>query len=272
MRRAARGLMSTVAGVGALLPPAVQPPLERADPAPVAAPAPGAAPTHTLRGTVEVSGNWGIQKPDLTRAVVYLASDPQIDAEPPPAEPAIVGQKNKAFVPGFLAVSKGTTVEFPNWDDFDHNVFSRSKAAPAFDLDRYPRGQSKSRVFEKVGVVQVFCNIHPGMRAIVFVTPNRRFTRADAQGRFELAGVPAGTREIVVWHDRCAEQRLTVEVGPATAELTVRLEENRKAILENSPPKREDGYGIERGLGVKREKLGLPVVEDAHPAPVEPPK
>ena len=44
-----------------------------------------------------------------------------------------------------------------------------------------------------------------------------------------------------------------------------KLAESRASALENSPPKREE-YGVERGLGVKREKLNLPVVPDAHPA------
>src|SRR5688572_20934413 len=146
----------------------------------------------TLRGRVSVSAGWALHKPDLTRVVVYLASDSVLDAFPHSIDRAIVIQKNKSFIPSFTIVPRGTEVEFPNWDSFDHNVFSRSKAAPAFDLDRYPQGQSKSRVFEKVGVVQVFCNIHPQMRAIIFVTPNRYFTRADADGKFAIRGVPPG--------------------------------------------------------------------------------
>ena len=129
----------------------------------------------TITGKITIGGNWSLQKPDLTRVVVYLASNPSLDSDVPPAGHATIAQRHKAFVPNFAVVARGTTVEFPNWDDFEHNVFSISKAAPAFDLDRYPRGQSKSRVFDKVGVVQLFCNIHPFMRAMVVVTPNSYF-------------------------------------------------------------------------------------------------
>jgi plastocyanin len=145
--------------------------------------APTTAPTVSLRGQVAVAGSWDVQKPDLSRVVIYLASDAALDAAPHPQGHATVSQKNKAFSPNFTVIPRGTDVEFPNWDCFDHNVFSVSKAAPAFDLDRYPKGQSKTRTFDKVGVVQVFCNIHPQMRAIIFVTPNICFTRADAQGQ-----------------------------------------------------------------------------------------
>jgi plastocyanin len=239
---------------------------QAAVPAPVSAPATQPT-TFTLRGSVSVSGGWELQKPDLTRVVIYLASDPKLDAAVDPHAHATVAQKNKAFIPNFTVVPRGTDVEFPNWDNFYHNVFSCSKAAPAFDLDRYPRGQSKSRIFDKVGVVQVFCNIHPQMRAIIFVTPNAHFVRADAEGKFQLAGIPPGHYELVAWQERCGEQRQSVEVHPGdTPEIHFALDENRKSILANDPPRHEAAYGVARGLGMKREHLDLPVVKDVHPA------
>ena len=181
---------------------------------------------------------------------------------------ATVAQKNKAFVPNFLVIPCGTDVEFPNFDHFDHNVFSISKAAPAFDLDRYPYNSSKTRNFDKVGVVQTFCNIHPDMRAIIFVTPNAYFTRADADGKFQLENVPVGKYNVVAWQERCGEQQQPVEVGNEwePPEISFTLAENRQSILANDPPVRDSSYGVERGLGVKRERLNLPVVKESHPA------
>jgi len=226
---------------------------------------------YSIHGRVSAAAGWDLQKPDLSRAVLYLASDPALDG-PAPDGSVSVAQRNKAFVPNFEVVPLGTTVEFPNWDRFDHNVFSRSKAAPAFDLDRYPYGQSKSRVFDKVGVVQVFCNIHPGMRALIVVTPNRYFARADADGRFEIGPVPAGKYQIVAFHERCEEQQKEFQAGPdASGEVNFALEESRKSIMTNDPPARRGSYGVERGLGAKREQLGLPVVKESHPAPAPAP-
>ena len=44
-------------------------------------------------------------------------------------------------MPHVLAITRGSTVDFPNDDPFFHNVFSLSSAA-TFDLGRYPRGQT----------------------------------------------------------------------------------------------------------------------------------
>src|SRR5262249_50589595 len=121
-----------------------------------------------VRGRVSINGGPLFQKPDLSRVAVYIGSDEKLDQNSGPAKRAIIAQRDKTFIPNFEVVPRGTDVEFPNWDDYDHNVFSRSAAAPAFDLDRYPKGQSKTRTFDKIGVVQVFCNIHPQMRAVIF--------------------------------------------------------------------------------------------------------
>ena len=228
--------------------------------------------TFTLHGRVAAAGGFDLDKPLLSRAVVFLESDPALDKSLIPAASAIVAQKNKTFVPDFLAVPRGTTVEFPNLDHIDHNVFSRSAAAPAFDLDRYPYGQSKSRVFDKTGVVQLFCNIHPFMKAIIFVTPNVYFARAAADGNFTIPSVPPGKFVVSAWQERCATLHQSITVGPdQNTPIIFTLSEDRDSIFANDPPDHAGHYGVERGLGVKREKLNLPVVTESHPAPTTEP-
>jgi plastocyanin len=203
--------------------------------------------------------------------VVYLASNPVLDAVAPAATSAEVAQRDKAFVPRFLVIPRTTTIDFPNWDHFDHNVFSRSKAGPGFDLDRYAYGMSKSRQFQNVGVIQVFCNIHPEMRAIIFVTPNPFFARVDDEGNFQIPDVPPGEYDLIAWNDRCKQQqqhiRVSVNQPPG---LSFTLEEDRQSIFTYAPPEK-NSYGVERGINAKRERLDLPVVPDVHPAPQPPP-
>ena len=220
-----------------------------------------------LQGRIEITGGSAFLKPDVSRAVVYLASHPALDQVPLDSKRPEIIQKNKTFVPDLLVVPRGTEVEFPNWDPFTHNVFSRSRAA-SFDLDRYPQDQSKRYKFNEVGVVQIFCNIHPQMKAVVLVVPNRFFARADAQGRFQLTDLPLGDFELVVWHERCEEQRQSVRMAAGRpTEISVTLRDGSSRGSDADARRRQTYDGVERGLGIKRERLNLPVVEESHPAP-----
>jgi plastocyanin len=61
-----------------------------------------------------------------------------------------------------ISVSTGDTIRFKNEDPFFHNIFSLSDLK-TFDLGSFPKGQSKTVVFDKPGMVEVECAIHPEM-------------------------------------------------------------------------------------------------------------
>lgn len=128
-----------------------------------------------------------------------------------PDGPSAIAQRDTTFEPSLLVVPAGDTVAFPNRDPFFHNVFSYSGPA-RFDLGRYPQGESKSVTFSEPGVVRVYCEVHDFMRAAVVVTENRYHARPDAEGRFRIEGVPAGTYTLVGWH---------ADHGSVTREVTV---------------------------------------------------
>lgn len=86
------------------------------------------------------------------------------------AETHTVEQKDKAFLPGSLEIKVGDSVDFLNSDAFFHNVFSLSDTQ-MFDLGSYPKGESKSIVFDTPGEVEVECAIHPDMHMIITVKP-----------------------------------------------------------------------------------------------------
>lgn len=226
----------------------------------------------TLSGQVMLDGIGAEPAMPAARAVVYLGVHPNLareashDAAADAPQPQII-QRGKAFVPDLLVVSQGTIVEFPNWDPFSHNVFSRSRAA-SFDLDRYRQGQSKSYTFQNVGVVQIFCNIHPHMKAVVVVVPNDFYTLSDARGRFTFEGVPPGEYALLVWHERSGQRQQTVHVPPeGLTRLSMTLPAGSVPREAAAPVRRFESVGVERGLGVKRERLNLPTVGGVHPAP-----
>lgn len=76
-------------------------------------------------------------------------------------------QQNKSPV-SLLKVAVGDSVSFRNDDPFFHNVFSASDAK-SFDLGSYPQGQARKVTFDKPGLVEVECAIHPDMKLRVEV-------------------------------------------------------------------------------------------------------
>ena len=108
-----------------------------------------------------------------------------------------------------LALTRGSSLDFPNDDPIYHNVFSLSSVAN-FDLGRYPRGESRARTFTKSGIVKVYCQIHSHMSATIMVFDHPYFVIPQVNGQFELANVPpattrwsAGTNESANGRFRC---------------------------------------------------------------------
>ena len=194
--------------------------------------APVAARNGTIRGRVELRhapqaaerrpnvadlGSAGPRDvPQLLRSVVYLEAAPRGAFDAPESVRAVMDQRNETFVPHVLAITTGTTVEFPNSDRFYHNVFSLSKAK-RFDLGRYAAGESKRVTFDKPGIVRVFCEIHSHMNAYILVFNHPYYAVSDDEGRYHIDNVPPGTYSVVAWHegDSAEPRPVTVPDGGA---------------------------------------------------------
>jgi plastocyanin len=150
---------------------------------------------------------------ELRHVVVYVKDAPRTPVQPTRAE---IRQRNENFVPRVVAVTVGSTVEFPNDDPIYHNVFSLSRTK-TFDLGRFPQGKSRGVRFDKPGVVKVFCQIHSHMSATVMVFDHPWFAIPDEQGNFDLSGVPPGTHQITAWHERLGDTTLSIRVEPGRA-------------------------------------------------------
>jgi plastocyanin len=149
-------------------------------------------------------------------AVVYLEKAPGGAFELPEGGRASMDQRDQTFVPHVLAITVGTTVDFPNSDLTFHNVFSLSKTK-SFDLGRYSRGKSKSVRFDRPGVVQVFCDIHSHMSAYILVFAHRYFAVTDRAGAYTIGRVPPGTYTLAVWHEGEVRETRAVTISDAGA-------------------------------------------------------
>jgi plastocyanin len=163
--------------------------------------------------------------PDLRRSVVYLESAPSLAFPDPEPQRAMMDQRNETFVPQVLAITVGTTVDFPNSDNTYHNVFSLRGPRP-FDLGRYAAGHSKSVRFDRPGIVRVFCEIHSHMSAFVLVFNHRYFAVTASDGRYQISRVPPGRYTLVAWNEGAIRESRQIvipdEGGAVEADFSLR--------------------------------------------------
>ena len=130
-----------------------------------------------------------------------------------------IAQRGATFSPHILPVVAGTTVEWPNYDDILHNVFSFSETKP-FDLGLYKSPEVKRITFDRPGRVDVFCSIHARMSCVVMVLENPFFATTNERGAYKIPNVPAGTYKLKAWHERLPSQIQEVTV-PEQGEVKV---------------------------------------------------
>jgi plastocyanin len=123
--------------------------------------------------------------------------------------------RNKTLVPHVLAIPVGSTVVFPNDDPISHNLFSLS-SNNAFDLGLYRKGAGKSQKFQIPGIVNVYCNVHPNMSAVIQVMATPYFAFADGNGNFTVANVPSGKYRLVAWNEQGGQNEVPLEIAGAT--------------------------------------------------------
>ncbi len=140
-----------------------------------------------------------------------------------PADPAVMSQKGKEFIPHVLAVLKGTTVDFLNEDPFMHNVFSPDDVADAVNLGSWGQGQKKAHTFNKLGNAVMLCNMHPEMEGWIVVLPTPYFAVTDEKGDYTIKDVPDGKYTLKTWHQKlgAAQSDVAVANGTAKADFTL---------------------------------------------------
>ncbi len=158
----------------------------------------------------EIQGIVNSSEGVLENAVVYIE---KIEGKtfPPPGEPVILNQIGLVFVPHVLPVLVGTEVNFPNEDVVLHNVFSPGYTGK-FNLGTYPQGTTKTRVFEKPGIVLLLCNVHHEMSAFVVIVETPYFVVTGQDGKYTLKNVPPGKYNLAVWQEKMRHQIKEIEI------------------------------------------------------------
>jgi plastocyanin len=208
-----------------------------------------AAAQATVAGRVAVLERDGKRTTDLENAVLWLEP---LEGEAPASQPGTteIVMESRRYRPAVRVVAPGSSVRFPNYDPFRHNVFS--DAGPSrFDLGLYGRGETKDARFAAPGVYPIFCNIHSKMVSFVVAVPSAWRAQAGADGTYQIGDVPAGRYRLNAWHDRGGKQvrEIDVAAGAGRVQADVELDArgwryvaHKNKYGRDYPPETRDRY------------------------------
>jgi plastocyanin len=190
---------------------------------------PGQATAGKITGIVKVKG---LRSP--ADILVYLVKSPLVHENLSKTK-FTMDQQNLTFMPHLLPIPVGASVDFPNHDKVNHNIFSLSRTK-TFNLGSYKPGESKSVRFDKPGIVELRCDVHAEMAAYIMVLKNPYFAVTDDQGRFEIPNskyldqnnikgikdLPPGKYVLKIWNEKLKPQNQIVTV-PANGDVSIEI-------------------------------------------------
>src|ERR1700693_4024734 len=157
-------------------------------------------------------------------AVVYIEPIPG-KTFPAPAKHIVMDQKSLLFQPHAAVVLVGSTVDFLNSDNVQHNIFWPSVAGnkkASHNMGTWPKGEIRSFKFDTPGIVPLLCNVHPEMSGFIVVAPTPYYAEADASGDYKIENVPDGSYTVTAWREGMKGQSKPVALaGNATADFTL---------------------------------------------------
>ena len=158
----------------------------------------------------------------LTLPAVVWADGDQAAPAGGPLRPSVIDQKGLEFVPRILPVVAGSTVTFLNSDPIGHNAFSASFPRP-LNLGLQGPNVVHRVTFDRPGVVELLCNVHPEMAGYVIVLETPYFAMTDERGFYQLQGLPPGSYTVSAWTEGREAHRRRIEVDPGTHRLDLDL-------------------------------------------------
>ena len=133
--------------------------------------------------------------------VVYLRGD-EFDLLHPGVESSTVHRirsVNGQFSPAFQIVPPTSTIEMVNTDSIAHNTHVFNRGETVFNVALPVQGVTVTKVLTGDGIFDVRCDMHPWMRAWLFVSPSRHYAVVHEPTTIGFTGMAPGEYILHVW-------------------------------------------------------------------------
>lgn len=179
----------------------------------------GKHPGPTAPETVALKADGSIKN-----VFVYVTAGLEGKTFPAPAAPVVLDQDGCTYKPHVFGIMPNQSLKIVNSDATTHNVHALAEVNEEFNVGQQKGQPPVMRKFPKAeATIPLVCNQHPWMRAVAHVVTNPFFAVTDADGNYELKGLPPGKYTIVAIHERfgTSTQQVTVAAGkPAAADFS----------------------------------------------------
>jgi plastocyanin len=162
----------------------------------------------------------------IRHVIVYLKGESIRKWRGTPRQNIVIDNRNCRFEPHVGLATVGSTIEVKNSDDVYHTTHLYGPGGFQYNPGLRAKGESEQTELTRPGTYIVKCDRHGWMSAFLRVDDHPFHAVTDEQGRFEIAGIPPGTHQVEVFHEKFGERPVKPQV------IEVQIEADKIATLD----------------------------------------
>ena len=141
----------------------------------------------------------------IANVFIYLRRAPKGYKAADVKEPVVLDQKGCVFLPHVALIRVGQPVLVKSSDAVQHNIHTfpaRNDSTNLLIKPNEDKGASLKYTKPESDPLEVKCDIHAWMSSYHLVLDHPFMAVTDKDGNFRIEGLPAGSHEFRIWHER----------------------------------------------------------------------